>query len=432
AESSIGLSGNRRNPSSRRERDSENHIVSVNPGSPNSITILYDGLGNRVSKTTNGVTTKYLIDDNNLTGYAQVVEELTNGSVSRTYAYGHMLISESQLTGSGPGASWATSFYALDGHGSVRFLMDSSGNVTDTYDYDAFGILIHQTGSTPNLYLYSAEQFDPDLGMYYLRARYMSSATGRFWTMDSFEGFGDDPLSLHKYTYCSGNPVTRADPSGHEDFNLQTTTVTTLVVATLQALAEVAADTLVVLGEAAIDVLEVVVYTYEEVGVVVITGIATVALIQAAVDTDVNAPEDGTFPTRLPVSDGEWLGEPGNSGWKSTKPDVNSVTGGQPVPFRSGFPDFSRWSQGEVKIANMTGDNAIDFAAADKKFAEQKGWLYRGQPNASASERDRVAKRLTWHHVEDGKTMMLVPRALHGGIPHIGGASIRRNDGGLQ
>ncbi|MGH9762798.1 MAG: hypothetical protein ACREAC_18400, partial [Blastocatellia bacterium] len=164
--------------------DFENHIVSVNPGSPNAITILYDANGSRVAKTVNGVTTRYLVDDNNPTGNAQVVDELTNSSVSRTYTYGHMLISESQLTGSGSSASWTTSFYGLDGHGSVRSLMDPSGTVTDTYDYDAFGILIHQTGSTSNVYLYSGEQFDPDLGFYYQRARYLNMASGRFWTSD--------------------------------------------------------------------------------------------------------------------------------------------------------------------------------------------------------------------------------------------------------
>jgi len=40
----------------------------------NTVTIIYDGDGNRVVKTANGVTTRYLVDDLNPTGYAQVVE----------------------------------------------------------------------------------------------------------------------------------------------------------------------------------------------------------------------------------------------------------------------------------------------------------------------------------------------------------------------
>jgi RHS repeat-associated protein/prepilin-type processing-associated H-X9-DG protein len=99
--------------------------------------------------------------------------------------------------------------------GSVRFLTDLAGSITDTYDYDAFGNLISQTGATSNNYLYSGEQFDPDLGLYHLRARYHNPDTGRFWSMDGFEGFGSDPQSLHKYTYCGNNPVNSSDPSGN-------------------------------------------------------------------------------------------------------------------------------------------------------------------------------------------------------------------------
>jgi len=74
---------------------------------------VYDGDGNRVSETVGGTTTKYLVDDLNPTGYKQVMDELINGSVPRTYAYGLQLISENQLVGS----TWTPSFYGYDGHG---------------------------------------------------------------------------------------------------------------------------------------------------------------------------------------------------------------------------------------------------------------------------------------------------------------------------
>jgi RHS repeat-associated protein len=87
--------------------------------------------------------------------------------------------------------------------------------VTDRYDYDAFGNIISQAGSTPNVYLYSGEQNDPSLGLYYLRARYLNSNSGRFFTADTFPGDPESPLSLHKYLYASANPVNRRDPGGH-------------------------------------------------------------------------------------------------------------------------------------------------------------------------------------------------------------------------
>jgi len=88
-----------------------------------------------------------------------------------------------------------------------------------TYDSDAFGNLIRSTGSTPNNYLFAGEQFDPDLGLYYNRARYLNVSTGRFWSADTFEGESNDPLSLHKYLYVAGDPVNGVDPSGN-DFDL--------------------------------------------------------------------------------------------------------------------------------------------------------------------------------------------------------------------
>src|SRR5271165_6020675 len=85
-----------------------------------------------------------------------------------------------------------------------------------TYDYDAFGILIHSTGSTLNNYLYSGEQYDPDLNLYYNRARYLNTNTGQFWSMDTDEGSDGTPLSLHKYLYTSADPLNFKDPSGLE------------------------------------------------------------------------------------------------------------------------------------------------------------------------------------------------------------------------
>jgi RHS repeat-associated protein len=190
-------------------------LLKVNAGTPQEISITYDGDGQRVSKTVAGVTTKFLVDTNNPTGYAQVVEELSvvssQLSVTRQYTYGNDLISQRQLIA----GNWQTSWYQYDGHGSVRSLTNSAGSVTDTFTYDAFGVLIARTGTTPNLYLHAGEQFDPDLGLYYNRARYLNAGTGRFWTMDSYEGDLNEPLSLHKYLYANSNPANLIDPSGY-------------------------------------------------------------------------------------------------------------------------------------------------------------------------------------------------------------------------
>lgn len=183
--------------------DFENKLTSTSDG----ITIVYDGDGNRVSKTAGGVTTNYLVDTNNLTGYAQVIEELQGGNVTKQFTYGLDLISQRQSSG--------VSFYNYDGHGSVRNLTNSAAQITDSYDYDAFGNLINRTGVTDNSYLYAGEQFDADLGFYYNRARYLNVETGRFISQDTYEGNRFEPKSLHKYAYAENDGTNNIDPSGN-------------------------------------------------------------------------------------------------------------------------------------------------------------------------------------------------------------------------
>jgi RHS repeat-associated protein len=190
--------------------DFENRLKTMTMGSATA-TIVCDGDGNRVAKTANGVTTQYLVDDLNPTGYAQVVEELTAGAVTRQYTYGLQRISENQLISS----TWTPSFYGYDGFGSVRTLTDSTGTVTDTYDYDAWGNTVNQVGDdTPNVYLYRGEQYDPDMQLYYLRARYLNPTTGRLLSTDPARGDATSPFTLNRYNYADADPVDRIDPSG--------------------------------------------------------------------------------------------------------------------------------------------------------------------------------------------------------------------------
>jgi RHS repeat-associated protein len=93
-------------------------------------------------------------------------------------------------------------------------LTDSSGSVSDTYVYDAYGTLLSSSGVTTNSYLYTGEQYDKNLGEYYLRARYYSPSEGRFTGRDPFEGMLSEPLSLNKYAYVHGNPINATDPTG--------------------------------------------------------------------------------------------------------------------------------------------------------------------------------------------------------------------------
>jgi RHS repeat-associated protein len=150
------------------------------------------------------VTTEFLVDKNR--DYAQVLEESVNDVVAASYVYGLDLISQERGN--------ADSYYFVDGLGSTRGLTNASGVVTDTYAYDAFGNLIASAGNIENDYLFAGEQFDEDLGQYYLRDRYYNPSVGRFTRVDTYQGRRSDPMSRHDYLYTHANPVNYIDPSG--------------------------------------------------------------------------------------------------------------------------------------------------------------------------------------------------------------------------
>ena len=187
--------------------DAENRLTNFNAG---AATFIYDGDGNRKIKTAGGGTTYFLVDALSPNGHAQVMEELDspNATPVRLYTHGLDLVCQRQ--------GGTTSYYGYDGNGNTRFLTTTNAAITDTYAYDSFGILVTNTGTTTNFYRYSGEQYDPTLGLTYLRARYVNTGTGRFINRDSFEGNADEPMSLHRYLYAHDDPVNNIDPSGNE------------------------------------------------------------------------------------------------------------------------------------------------------------------------------------------------------------------------
>jgi RHS repeat-associated protein len=86
-------------------------------------------------------------------------------------------------------------------------LCDASGNVVDSYNYDAFGAIRSSTGSQANPFTFTGEQTDASTGLEYLRARYYDAASGSFISRDAMPG-------LNRFAYGGGNPVGNVDPSG--------------------------------------------------------------------------------------------------------------------------------------------------------------------------------------------------------------------------
>jgi RHS repeat-associated protein len=177
----------------------------------------YDTSGIRVASKVDGQETRYLIDANQ--PYAQVLEEYsTDGTVLTSYVYGNDLISQ---THDDPQTQVGnTTYYHVDGLGSTTALTDEIGTVVSTSRYDAYGEKTGGTGTISNKYLFTGEQFDENLGDYYLRARYYDTNNGRFTRRDDYEGRTGEPLTLHKYIYTHNNPVNGIDPTGFSMYSI--------------------------------------------------------------------------------------------------------------------------------------------------------------------------------------------------------------------
>lgn len=121
-----------------------------------------------------------------------------------------------------------------------------------------------------------------------------------------------------------------------------------------------------------------------------------------------------------PGAGGMWGGPVGDGAWHAHATEVAAGTGGRPVQFFSGYPDFSPWAVFVCRFDHVAGTPA-DFARADAIL--QRAW---DLPNVTAARRWRREYAYTWHHHEDARTLLLVPRAVHAGVAHAGGASRAR------
>ncbi|MBI4743532.1 MAG: RHS repeat-associated core domain-containing protein [Actinobacteria bacterium] len=117
-------------------------------------------------------------------------------------------------------AGGSSSFYhysaLANDAGNVTSLTDSTQSVIATYNYEAFGNIISQTGTAANNYKFSTKNLDDESGLYYFGARYYDSEIGRFITKDPDGGDVTDPQSLNPYVYVRNNPVNLVDPDGKE------------------------------------------------------------------------------------------------------------------------------------------------------------------------------------------------------------------------
>ena len=99
---------------------------------------------------------------------------------------------------------------------STTNLVNVEGKSEVSYEYTDFGETeINGNEDFYNEICYTGGIYDKKTGLYYLNARYYNPEDGRFLTEDTYRGEYTDPSSLHLYAYCTNNPISYTDPSGH-------------------------------------------------------------------------------------------------------------------------------------------------------------------------------------------------------------------------
>ncbi len=157
----------------------------------------YNGDRLRVSRTASSSTSYYSWD-------LASERPILLADSSNSYIYGAGLLPIEQVSSEG-----TVLYLHHDQQGSTRVLTGSSGAVSGTETFDAYGNKIGSTGVSVSPLGYDGEYFDSDTGLIYLRARYYEPGTSQLLSRDPATA-----LTAQPYAYAADDPMSASDPSG--------------------------------------------------------------------------------------------------------------------------------------------------------------------------------------------------------------------------
>jgi RHS repeat-associated protein len=193
--------------------DYRDRLTNVTIGGTATATYTYDALDRRIGIKDSGTRT-WTVYDGTSADALPYADFNSSGSLTQRYLSGVEVVNGALVdevlarTSSGGTTAW----YLPDKLGTVRDIVDSSGNELDHIVYDSFGNITAETNATNgDRFKFAGMEYDATTGQYYDNARWYGSATGRFDIRDPM-GFGAGDADL--YRYVGNGPTDATDPTG--------------------------------------------------------------------------------------------------------------------------------------------------------------------------------------------------------------------------
>ena len=404
------------------EYNDANQLVKVRKDAPSGPVIaeyVYDYQGQRVKKIENGITTYYI---------GKHYEERKGNTVNEKTNY--IFVNGQRVAASiKKDNGLARVSYYLNNHlGSADVIVDEKGSVTDKVRYYPYGE--YRTQPNAQRHTYTGKERDEATEQYYYEARYYNPFIRRFTQADTVTPNLYDPQSLNRYAYARNNPNVYNDPSGHIfDIILDIAFIANDIATLVNDPSQRTVVNYIALGA---DIVGAVVPGATGLGAgvktaagIVSKGAGIASTVSDFISSDMKSEDALMAAGSITFS---LVGGNGSSrknnlaaieGSKIEKiggrnPINSKYAGGihpSGVKFNAnGFPDFSPYSKVEMKYGNLTGNYKKDAAVANKSMGYSK-----------------TPAGYVWHHVEDGKTMQLIPSSIHDECRHTGGAAFLRN-----
>lgn len=113
-------------------------------------------------------------------------------------------------------------FFRRTVQGDIIAILNTSGEVVVTYEYDPWGNILSTSGSmaatlgADNPFRYRGYYYDNESGFYYLQSRYYDPVTGRFLNADdtAYLGVTETTSGYNLFSYCENNVVNYCDYLG--------------------------------------------------------------------------------------------------------------------------------------------------------------------------------------------------------------------------